>query len=205
MQTEEVSLCEIFYQKNEISQVLPVSISQLTTYLSETTSELIGTPGRSRKSPFFQAQRLYFYFYDGRYQRTKDGVIDIYEKKGEPGKYEATLTICSVSANGSSSEIFYTGRVLYSDMLIRFSFVNQYNPLEEDLLYIFNPLELRDFTMGLLCGISSADLMPCAFKCVVTLKPQEHTENFRHQLLFTRKDLKRLEQLNMLLVDNKEN
>lgn len=205
MQTEEVSLCEIFYQKNEISQVLQVSISQLTTYLPETTRELISTPGRSRKSPFFQAQRLYFYFYDGRYQRTKDGVIDIYEKKGEPGKYEATLTICSVSANGSSSEIFYTGRVLYSDMLIRFSFVNQYNPLEEDLLYIFNPLELRDFTMGLLCGISSADLMPCAFKCVVTLKPQEHTENFRHQLLFTKKDLKRLEQLNMLLVENKEN
>lgn len=50
MQTEEVSLCEIFYQKNEISQVLQVSISQLTTYLSETTSELISTPGRSRKS-----------------------------------------------------------------------------------------------------------------------------------------------------------
>lgn len=86
----------------------------------------------------------------------KDGVIDIYEKKGESGKYEATLTICSVSANGRSSEIFYTGKVLYSDMLIRFSFVNQYNPLEEDLLYIFNPLELRDFTTGLLCGISSA-------------------------------------------------
>lgn len=27
----------------------------------------------------------------------------------------------------SLCEIFYTGRVLYSDMLIRFSFVNQYN------------------------------------------------------------------------------
>ena len=58
-------------------------------------------------------------------------------------------------------------------MLIRFSFVNQYNPLEEDLLYIFTPLEMREFTDGLLCGISSADLMPCAFKCLVTLKPQE--------------------------------
>ena len=164
----------------------------------------ISAPGKGQKSPFFQAQRLYFYFYDGRYQRTKDGVIDIYEKKGESGKYEATLTICSVSANGRSSEIFYTGKVLYSDMLIRFSFVNQYNPLEEDLLYIFNPLELRDFTTGLLCGISSADLMPCAFKCVITLKPQELTEAFRHQLLFTKKDLKRWEQLNMLLIDNME-
>ncbi len=160
-------------------------------------------PSGKGKSPFFRHKRLYFYFYDGRYQRTKDGVIDIYER-ARPGKYEATLTICSVSANGRSSEIFYTGRVLYSDMLIRFSFVNQYNPLEEDLLYIFNPLELRDFTTGLLCGISSADLMPCAFKCVVTLKPQELTEELPPpDLLFTRKDLKRLEQLNMLLIDNK--
>ena len=186
----------------EISQALQVSISQLTTYLPETVTEL-ASMGRGQKSPFFQAKRLYFYFYDGRYQRTKDGIIDIYEKTDEVGKYEATLTICSVSPNGRSSEVFYTGKVLYSDMLIRFSFVNQYNPLEEDLLYIFNPLELRDFTMGLLCGISSADLMPCAFKCVITLKPQEHTENFHHQLLFTKKDLKRLERLNMLLADNR--
>jgi hypothetical protein len=179
-------------------------MSQLTSGLPETASKPSNAPEKGQKSPFFQAQRLYFYFYDGRYQRTKDGVIDIYEKKGESGKYEATLTICSVSANGRSSEIFYTGKVLYSDMLIRFSFVNQYNPLEEDLLYIFNPLELRDFTTGLLCGISSADLMPCAFKCVITLKPQELTEAFRHQLLFTKKDLKRWEQLNMLLIDNME-
>ena len=99
----------------------------------------------------------------------------------------------------------YSNQCHFSHKNLHFSFVNQYNPLEEDLLYILNPLELRDFTMGLLCGISSADLMPCAFKCVVALKPQEHTENFRHQLLFTKKDLKRLEQLNMLLVDNKEN
>ena len=102
-----------------------------------------------------------------------------------------------------SSEIFYTGRVLYSDMLIRFSFVNQYNPLEEDLLYIFNPLEMRDFTDGLLCGISSADLMPCAFKCLVTLSPQELTEEFRHRLLFSREELRRWERLNMLLIDNR--
>ena len=188
----------------EISQVLQVSMTQLTTYLPEEKTETAGVLDRNRKSPFFQARRLYFYFYDGRYQRTKDGIIDIYEATGEPGQYEATLSICSVSVNGRSSEIFYTGKVLYSDMLIRFSFVNQYNPLEEDLLYIFNPLDLREFTTGLLCGISSADLMPCAFKCVITLKPQELTEEFRHQLLFTKKDLRRWEQLNMLLVDNME-
>lgn len=186
----------------EISQVLQVSMAQLTTWQNPDSELVSSNTDLTGKNPFFQAKRLYFYFYDGRYQRMKDGIIDIYEKQGDTGCYEATLSICSVSGTGRSSEIFYTGTVLYSDMLIRFSFVNQYNPLEEDLLYIFNPLERRDFTVGLLCGISSADLMPCAFKCLITLKPQELTEEFRHQLLFTKKDLKRWEQLNMLMVDN---
>ena len=109
------------------------------------------------------------------YKRLKDGIIDIH-KSGENSGYEAALSISTVSPSGRSSEVYYTGKVVYSDMLIRFSFVNQYNALEEDLLYIFNPLEFRDCTDGLLCGISSADLMPCAFKCLVTLTPQEHTE-----------------------------
>ena len=87
-------------------------------------------------------------------------------------------------------------------MLIRFSFVNQYNTLEEDLLYIFNPLERRDFTEGLLCGISSADLMPCAFKCLVTLTPRELNEELQQQLLFSKKELQRWKKLNMLIVDN---
>ena len=175
----------------EISQILQVSPAQLTAIRPDiqhpfvfgvpAATETTDVPGRMQKNPFFQARRLYFYFYDGRCRRIKDGIID---------------------GNGRSSETFYTGTVLYSDMLIRFSFVNQYNPLEEDLLYIFNPLERRSFTDGLLCGISSTDLMPCAFKCFITLKPQELTDNLQQHLLFTRAELQRWKKLNMLLIDN---
>lgn len=77
----------------------------------------------------------------------KDGVINIHEKEGN-GSYRATLSICSVSGNGRSSESYYNGSVLYSDMLIRFSFVNQYNPLEEDLLYIFIRWSFEHIPMG---------------------------------------------------------
>lgn len=154
-------------------------------------------------SPFFQARQLYFYFYDGRYQRLKDGIIHIRETEDELGSYEAALSISTVSPSGRSCQVYYSGKVVYSDMLIRFSFVNQYNALEEDLLYIFNPLELRDSTDGLLCGISSADLMPCAFKCLVTLTPQEYTEEFKKRLLITREELSRWQRMNMLIVDNR--
>ena len=187
----------------EIAQVLMVSPSQLMDVRPLMPKSAETSPNHSAKSPFFQAKRWYFYFYDGRYKRLKDGIIDIYERENAPGNYEATLSISAVTPTGRSSEIYYTGKVVYSDMLIRFSFVNQCNALEEDLLYIFNPLEIRDSTDGLLCGISSADLMPCAFKCLVTLTPQEHTEHFKQQLLITKKELQKWQKLNMLIVDNR--
>ena len=199
-ETGEVSLDIVTL--TEIARVLEVQPGQLVDLpVQEEEGDRLPS-ANSGISPFFQARRLYFHFYDGRYKRLKDGIIDIYERENAPGNYEATLSISAVTPTGRSSEIYYTGKVVYSDMLIRFSFVNQCNALEEDLLYIFNPLEIRDSTDGLLCGISSADLMPCAFKCLVTLTPQEHTEHFKQQLLITKKELQKWQKLNMLMVDN---
>ena len=188
----------------DISETLDVSLSQLTDYhpKKETEEEEISIDF-SGKSPFFQADRLYFYFYDGRYDRLKEAVIDVYKKAvNEDGCFEASMSIRSTTATGRSSEVYYTGTVLYSDMLIRFTFLNKYNKLEQDLLYIFNPLELRDFTEGLLCGISSADLMPCAFKCLVTLSPNANYQELRDHLMLTPKEIRRWQKLNMFIVDN---
>lgn len=188
----------------EISQELHIGLNQLTDYRAKPVipAEAV-TTDMSLKSPFYQAKRLYFYFYDGRYNRLKDGIIDITPKPDSTDDFEATLSISIVTPNGRSSKSYYSGNVVYSDVLIRFSFVNQLNALEEDLLYIFNPLELRDYTEGLLCGISSADFKPCAFKCIVTLSPQELGEDFKKQLMFTQRDLNRWKKLNMMMIDNR--
>ena len=99
--------------------------------------------------------------------------------------------------------LYYTGKVLYSDMLIRFTFSNQFSALEEALLYIFNPLEIRDFTLGILCSISSSDLCPCAIKCMITLSPQKPDEKLKQQLMLTKGDIQRWKKSNMWLIDNK--
>ena len=188
----------------EIATALDVSLSQLTDYHPEEEQDL--SPAKldfDGQSPYFKAEQLYFYFYDGRYQRLKEAIIHIHKNSvTEDGCCEASLAIHSSTPTGRSSEVYYTGTVLYSDMLIRFSFMNTCNKLEQDLLYIFNPLELRDYTEGLLCGISSADLMPCAFKCLVTLTPSENYEELRQHLTLTQKELRRWQRLNMLVVDN---
>ena len=123
-------------------------------------------------------------------------------QKTQSGEHMASLTIKYTGANGRTSTAYYNGNVVYSDMLIRFSFVNRYNPLEEDLLYIFNPLEFRDSTVGLLCGISSVDLQPCAYKCLVSLSPQEATEELKANLLFNKKEMQYWKRQNIFIVDN---
>lgn len=187
---------------HEIGRALHVPLARLVDYSPQEEAPLRPIADTAGQSPFFQANRLYFYFYDGRYKRLKTGVIHVHKDEGEGGGYKASLSISAVTPAGRSSEIYYSGKAVYSDMLIRFSFVNQYNTLEEDLLYIFNPLERRDMTDGLLCGISSADLMPCAFRCMVTLTPKEPTEAFIRDLMMTKKELRRWQRLNMLIVDN---
>lgn len=188
----------------EISEALQVELTALTDYHPAKPASTQPMSGCSGQSPFFQAQELYFYFYDGRYNRLKNGVIYIKKDTEAPdGSCEATFSITSNTPTGRSSETHYSGRVVYSDMLIRFSFVNLFNALEEDLLYIFNPLEQRDFTEGLLCGISSSDLMPCAFKCLVTLSPQKPSEELKQRLIITSKELRRWQKMNMLIVDNR--
>lgn len=188
----------------EISQVLEIRMDQLCDYHVESESETVSIVNNYQgKSPFFQANRLYFYFYDGKYNRLKEAIIDIHKEIIDvDGCYEANLSIQSTTPTGRSSEVYYKGNVLYSDMLIRFSFKNQYNKLEQDLLYIFNPLELREITEGLLCGISSTDLMPCAYKCLVSITPNTNYEELKKHLLLTPKELKRWKKMNMLIVDN---
>lgn len=188
----------------EISTALDVEMDQLTDYhLPRPEQQTMVGMGYNGESPFFKADRLYFYFYDGRYDRLKEAVIHIHKQAvTEDGCCEASMAIRSTTQAGRSSEVYYTGNVLYSDMLIRFSFVNQCNKLEQDLLYIFNPLERREETEGLLCGISTADLMPCAFKCLVALTADVDYQDLRKRLMLTSKELRRWQKLNMLIVDN---
>ena len=119
----------------DIAAALHVDVTQIMDYQPERPFTAPISEHKI-KSPFYQARKLYFYFYDGRYKRLKDGVIHIHQSE-DGSQYEASLSISAVTPTGRSSEIYYTGKVVYSDMLIRFSFVNQYNSLEEDLLYIF--------------------------------------------------------------------
>ena len=107
---------------SEIADVLMVSPGQLMDFNPPVPKTAKQPLNHSAKSPFYQAKRLYFYFYDGRYKRLKDGIIDIYERENSPGNFEATLSISAVTPTGRSSEIYYTGKVVYSDMLIRFFF-----------------------------------------------------------------------------------
>ena len=90
----------------DISGALQVPLSQLVSFPPEESVPRPPLAGTVQQSPFFQARRLYFYFYDGRYHRLKDGAIDIQEETEQPGRFTASFTIYSVSGNGSGSAAY---------------------------------------------------------------------------------------------------
>ena len=184
----------------EISNALNVDCSQLIDFKPQKKipDNNLAEIKMSGKSHFYYAKKLYFYFYDGRVKKIKTGIINIAREKNINNNYQATFFIDLANNN----KVFYIGNVIYGDMLIRFSFVNQYNFLEEDLLYIFNPLEYRNFTYGLLSGISSADLMPCAYKCLVSLEKFDDIDKLKEKLLFAKNEINTWKKLNMMLIIN---
>lgn len=196
---------------NDIAALLQVSLSQLTDYRPE--AEILPGDGQDTEarpevspgetfSPFFQADRLYFYYYDGRYRRIKEGTIRIMRKGTE--SCPVTVSISTDTPMGRSSEEHYTGTAVYSDMLIRFDFTNQNQPLEKNQLSLFNPSD--DLSEGLLSGISTVDQVPFACKCLVSLtaKDTSLTGGLLPQLTFTRRELQRLQKLNMMLADGNQ-
>ncbi len=186
----------------EISQVLQVSVPQLTDIGRR--KKQITLLHTHRKSPFFQAKMLYFYFYDGRYNRMKDGVINIHEKEGN-GSYRATLSICSVSGNGRSSESYYNGSVLYSDMLIRFSFCQSVQSAgRRSALYFQSAGVSNTYRWVALRYLQCRSDAMCIQMPGGTGK-QELNEELRKHLLFTKTEPQRWKKLNMLLIDNYEN
>ena len=185
----------------EISKALDVDIRQL---LDACPRKIATTPlpDNTEQSPFFQATELYFYFYDGRCRRLKGGVIHIDAEPQCENCYGASLAVGELGGSGHGREVFYKGSVAYSGMLIRVSFANQFTTFAEDLIYIYTPLDYRNTTEGLLCGISSMGYFPCAYKCLVSLTPLEPNDDLKQQLLSSSQDWKRWQSLNMLIMDN---
>ena len=136
----------------EISQALGVEMNRLTDFQDSKPAPLPIQPTSMNRSPFYQAEQLYFYFYDGRYNRLKDGIINIHKRDDDNGNHEATLTISAVTPTGRSSDIYYSGKVVYSDMLIDLAhkwllkfrknihFVKEFSEKYENAVYFLNIL-----------------------------------------------------------------
>ena len=99
-ETGEVSLDIVTL--TEIARVLEVQPGQLVDLPVQGRGGGQAPFRKQRDQPVFQARRLYFYFYDGRYKRLKDGIIDIRETKGG-GSYEADLSVRAVNPSGAAA------------------------------------------------------------------------------------------------------
>jgi len=180
----------------EIARVLNVPVEQFMDFpiKEDTASNKEISTGY-----FYNAQKMYIYFYDGRVRNFNFSVLEI---KNTSSEGKAILYSNAESPqNYHSCKAFYSGKVNYYDPFIRISLFNQCSPMEQLLIYVINPMSISKETIGLMCGISNRPLLPSATKCIVSLEPLKMDDVLEARLRFTKEELHNFKKLNLLIVD----
>lgn len=180
----------------EIARALNVPIEQFIDF------PIIEPPEESDEihiGLFYNASRMYMYFYDGRVHSINCSVLEIKNSKSES---KVVLYSNAESAeNYHSCKAFYSGKANYYDPFIRISLFNQCNSMEQLLIYIINPMDMAKETLGLMCGISNRPLLPSSTKCILSLEPIKTDEELSGRLRFTKDELHSIKKLNLMIVD----
>lgn len=180
----------------DIAKALNVPVEQFIDFpiKEDTVSSKELRPGF-----FYNAQKMYMYFYDGRVRNFNCSVLEI---KNTNNEYKAVLYSNVESAeNFHNCKAFYSGKVNYYDPFIRVSLFNQCNSMEQLLIYIINPMDISKETLGLMCGISNRPLLPSATKCIISLEPLKKDGDLAARLKFSKDELHSFKKLNLLIVD----
>lgn len=180
----------------EIARVLNVPVEQFMDFpINEDT-----VSGKEISTGFFyNAQKMYIYFYDGRVRSVNCSVLEI---KNTTSDGKAVLYSNAESASSyHNCKAFYSGKIYYYDPFIRISLFNQCSSMEQLLIYVINPMDISKETLGLMCGISNRPLLPSATKCIISLEPLKTDDDLAARLRFTRDELHNFKKLNLLIVD----
>jgi transcriptional regulator with XRE-family HTH domain len=180
----------------EIARVLNIPVEQFMDFpiVEESLSNKEIPTGL-----FYNAHKMYMYFYDGRVRNINCSVLEIKDTSSD-GK---TILYSNAESddNYHNCKAFYSGKVNYYDPFIRISVFNQCNSMEQLLIYVINPMDISKATLGLMCGISNKPLLPSATKCIISTEPLKKDDELADRLKFSKDELHSFKKLNLLIVD----
>ena len=185
----------------DIATVLDVNISQFVDYQAPDNSVTNLNHGK----PFGGRSNLYLYYYDGRTKRITKTLMVL---KHEASEGNLTPCYCYMDLvdfnHPNDCKYFYNGVVTYYDLVTYVTLHNQSFAMEEIDLCILNPFHHTQKCWGLMMGISYNPITPFALKFLLSPNPLTDSAIDMDDLVLMKDDIKRIKNLNMMLLNTQE-
>jgi len=175
----------------EIACALDVSPIQILDYLPPKPID------QERNTMLDQTDRLYMYHL--RIKNIYASVITL----GGIGNSAQTATLFYKVEDVKTKErcgCIYYGHMYNHATAINFVFDNYHNPMEKTLLSCVFPMQKTKIFIGMLSGLGVATLIPTSHKVVLSLTPQDDSEELRNILTIKPDTFKEMKRKNTLFI-----
>lgn len=155
-----------------------------------------GRPGIS----FFDSNRLYAYYYDGRIKRVVRSLLAF--RPGPEGEIDHASFYMNLTdfEKPETSRYIYSGNFSSHETVSYFIFENLTLPIETLVIELLHPFRTSLISWGVFLGMSDSPMTPMATKILVSKAPLTDEELASYPLRFTKEELKDIREKNALLL-----
>jgi Predicted transcriptional regulators len=185
-----------------------ITLSEIASVLEISPASLIDTDIQCHKSQtlpgtsFFEKNKLYEYHFDGRRNSIVKSVMVIrHGDIDDAVKAQLFVGISDYKAPDKCRH-YYSGCMMYYDMLTHFVLSNETNPVEKMHITIINPLGQRTVASGMMMAFSEKPFANLAAKIIVSEHIINDNDHILKQLIVSKEEIEQLKKTNLFLVES---
>ncbi len=188
------------YEKGLISIDVD-TIADLAAIFQIPAAQLLAVPcirdAEPEKADFLDRQ--YVYAFDGKRQRIMKSVLEeFHSSDSETNSVQLFSDMEDLHTMGRC-KVIYSGISKEFDLCRNYNLQNLSHPMEQIWMCSMNGLFKSDHQIGILAGLSSFTMYPCARKVLITSSIQKESD-LMEELVFSKEDVRLLKKYNVFTV-----
>lgn len=188
------------YEKGHISIDVD-TIEELANIFQIPSAQLLAVPceGSSLPEKLDFLNYRYMYAYDGKRKRVMKSVLEEFQTSDAETIAVQLFYDVEDLKNPGKCNVIYSGDVKKFDLCHNYNLQNQSNSMEQIWICSLNGLSQNNSQIGILAGLNSVTMSPCARKILISPSSRKETE-ILPELLLTKEDVQLFKKQNAFTV-----
>lgn len=188
------------YEKGLIS-IDVNTIAEIADIFRIPAAEILAFPCEDEILPEKQGflNRQYVYAYDGKHKKIMRSILEEFQSSNSDVNSVQLFYDMDDLREPGKCKVIYSGTSKKFDICQNYNLQNLAHPMEQIWMCSMNGLFQSDNQIGILAGLSSTTMYPCARKVFITSTVQKESD-LMPELVLTKEDIKLLKAYNMFTI-----